>query len=78
MNGQLRLCYELAPMSKKQQLFNPQLEPEINVRDAVANWKQARNVSLSGVQLGSKSGTTKSLVFNRDVCKRWAPPGCPG
>jgi HlyD family secretion protein len=30
-------------MDKKQQLFNLQLEPEINVKDAVANWKQARN-----------------------------------
>ena len=30
-------------MDKKQQLFNLQLEPEINVKDAVSNWKQARN-----------------------------------
>lgn len=30
-------------MDKKQQLFNLQLEPEINVKDAVANWKQTRN-----------------------------------
>lgn len=30
-------------MTKKQQLFNLQLEPEINVKDAVAGWKQARN-----------------------------------
>lgn len=30
-------------MDKKQQLFNLQLEPEVNVKDAVANWKQARN-----------------------------------
>ncbi len=34
---------ELA-MTKKQQLFNMQLEPEINVKDAVSNWKQARNM----------------------------------
>ncbi|MEP6961695.1 MAG: efflux RND transporter periplasmic adaptor subunit [Acidobacteriota bacterium] len=32
-------------MSKKQQLFNLQLEPEFNVKDAVASWKQARNTS---------------------------------
>ncbi len=30
-------------MDKKQQLFNLQLEPEINVKDAVSNWKQTRN-----------------------------------
>lgn len=30
-------------MDKKQQLFNMQLEPEINVKDAVSNWKQTRN-----------------------------------
>jgi HlyD family secretion protein len=30
-------------MERKQQLFNLQLEPEVNVRDAVANWKQTRN-----------------------------------
>jgi HlyD family secretion protein len=30
-------------MDKKQQLFNMQLEPEINVKEAVSNWKQARN-----------------------------------
>lgn len=30
-------------MEKKQQLFNLQLEPEINVKDAVSNWKQTRN-----------------------------------
>jgi len=30
-------------MDKKQQLFNLQLEPEINVKDAVSNWKQSRN-----------------------------------
>jgi len=30
-------------MDKKQQLFNMQLEPEINVKDAVSNWKQSRN-----------------------------------
>lgn len=33
---------ELA-MEKKQQLFNLQLEPEMNVKDAVANWNQTRN-----------------------------------
>jgi HlyD family secretion protein len=30
-------------MVKKQQLFNMQLEPEMNLKDAVAAWKQARN-----------------------------------
>ncbi len=30
-------------MDKKQQLFNLQLEPEVNVKEAVSNWKQARN-----------------------------------
>ncbi|MFM2125823.1 MAG: hypothetical protein RL328_2274 [Acidobacteriota bacterium] len=30
-------------MNKKQQLFNMQLEPELNLKDAVANWKQAKN-----------------------------------
>lgn len=32
-------------MEKKQQLFNYQLEPELNLKDAVATWKQARNTS---------------------------------
>jgi HlyD family secretion protein len=30
-------------MNKKQQLFNMQLEPEMNLRDAVSNWKQTKN-----------------------------------
>ncbi|MEI9812611.1 MAG: efflux RND transporter periplasmic adaptor subunit [Acidobacteriota bacterium] len=30
-------------MDRKQQLFNAQIEPEINVREAVAKWKEARN-----------------------------------
>lgn len=30
-------------MNKKQQLFNMQLEPEMNLRDAVSNFKQAKN-----------------------------------
>ena len=30
-------------MAKKQQLFNLQLEPELNLKDAVANYKQSKN-----------------------------------
>ncbi|MEO8100372.1 MAG: efflux RND transporter periplasmic adaptor subunit [Acidobacteriota bacterium] len=37
-------------MSKKQQLFNLQLEPEMNVKDAVASWKQARNTNQAQQQ----------------------------
>ena len=35
---------------RKQQLFDLKLEPEIGLRDAVSNWKQARNTLQNETQ----------------------------
>jgi HlyD family secretion protein len=37
-------------MDRKQQLFNLQLEPELNLKEAVSNWKQAKNSSQAEAQ----------------------------
>jgi HlyD family secretion protein len=37
-------------MDKRQQLFNLQLEPELNVRDAVSDWKQAKRTQEAEAQ----------------------------
>jgi HlyD family secretion protein len=37
-------------MDKRQQLFNLQLEPELNVRDAVSEWKQAKRTQDAEAQ----------------------------
>lgn len=36
--------------SKKQQLFDLQLEPELNLKDAISTWKQAKNANQTEIQ----------------------------
>ena len=49
-------------MSKKQQLFNMQLEPELNLKDAVANWKQAKNTYEALRVYGWKPEQARSVL----------------
>src|SRR6188768_232262 len=37
-------------MDRKQQLFNLQLEPELNLKEAISSWKQAKNSSQAEAQ----------------------------
>lgn len=36
--------------NKKQQLFDLQLEPELNLKDAISTWKQAKNANQTEIQ----------------------------
>ncbi len=55
-------------MDRKQQLFNAQIEPEINVKEAVAKWKEARTSSEAERQkLEILGDSQKAQIENQQV-----------
>jgi len=55
-------------MDRKQQLFNAQIEPEINVKEAVAKWKEARTLKEAERQkLDILDDSQKAQLENQKV-----------
>jgi HlyD family secretion protein len=55
-------------MDRKQQLFNAQIEPDINVREAVAKWKEARSAKEAERQkLEILDESQKAQIENQKV-----------